>query len=97
VALAMATGARARFGTDLAVAITGVAGPEGGTPEKPVGLIHVALADAQGARARELRFVFDRERNRRVAAQVALDWVRRHLLGEPLEERLLGTAERPRS
>jgi len=85
VARAMAEGARARFGVDYAVATTGVAGPGGGTPEKPVGLVYVSLAEAAGTETRELQFAFDRERNRRVAAQVALDWVRRRLLGEPLD------------
>jgi nicotinamide-nucleotide amidase len=97
VARAMAEGARARFGTDYAVATTGIAGPTGGTKEKPVGLMYVALADASGTESRELFFAFDRERNRRLAAQVAMDWVRRRLLGEPLDLPRLGTAERPRA
>jgi nicotinamide-nucleotide amidase len=97
VARAMAEGARARFAADLAVATTGIAGPGGGTPEKPVGLVHVALAHEGGCEARELLFAFDRERNRRVTAQVALDWVRRTLLGEPLDLPRLGTVERKRS
>lgn len=95
VAKAMAEGARSRFGTDFAVATTGIAGPTGGTKEKPVGLMFVALADAAGSEARELFFAFDRERNRRLAAQVAMDWVRRRLVGEPLELPRLGTAPRP--
>jgi nicotinamide-nucleotide amidase len=94
VARAMAEGARGRFGTDFAVAVTGIAGPSGGTPEKPVGLVHVALADASGTESRELLFAFDRERNRRLAAQVAMDWVRRRLLGEPLDLPRLGTTPR---
>lgn len=97
VARAMAEGARARFGADFAVATTGIAGPTGGTPEKPVGLIFVALADASGVEARELFFAFDRERNRQLTAQVALDWVRRRVLGEPLDLPRLGTAPRPRT
>jgi nicotinamide-nucleotide amidase len=94
VARAMAEGARARFGTDFAVATTGIAGPTGGSEEKPVGLMFVALADAAGVEARELFFAFDRERNRQLAAQVAMDWVRRRLLGEPLDLPRLGTAPR---
>jgi len=93
VARAMAEGARARFGADYAVATTGIAGPGGGTPEKPVGLTYVSLAEAEGTETRELQFAFDRERNRRVAAQVALDWVRRRLLGEPLDLPRLGRVE----
>jgi nicotinamide-nucleotide amidase len=94
VARAMAEGARARFGADYAVAVTGIAGPTGGTQEKPVGLVYLALADATGTESRELFFAFDRERNRRLAAQVAMDWVRRRLLGEPLDLPRLGTALR---
>ena len=85
VARAMAEGARARFGADYAVATTGIAGPAGGSADKPVGLLVVALATAEGTESRELFFAFDRERNRRLGAQVALDWVRRHLLGEALD------------
>jgi nicotinamide-nucleotide amidase len=95
VARAMAEGARARFGVDYAVSTTGIAGPTGGTAEKPVGLMVVALADASGTESRELFFAFDRERNRRLAAQVAMDWVRRRLLGEPLDLPRLGTAPMP--
>jgi nicotinamide-nucleotide amidase len=82
VARAMAEGARSRFGADLAVSTTGIAGPDGGTPEKPVGLVFIGFADAQGSEAHEFLFPFDRERHRLVTSQVALDWVRRALLGE---------------
>ena len=94
VARAMAEGARARFGTDLAVATTGIAGPTGGSPSKPVGLIYVALASAEGSQVRELQLAFDRERNRRLTAQIAIDWVRRHLLGAPLDIPRLGRVEK---
>jgi len=94
VARAMAEGARARFGTDLAVATTGIAGPTGGTAEKPVGLIYVALASAAGSQVRELQLAFDRERNRRLTAQIAIDWIRRHLLGASLDLPRLGRVER---
>ena len=93
-ARAMAEGARARFGTDLAVATTGIAGPTGGSANKPVGLIYVALASAEGSQVRELQLAFDRERNRRLTAQIAIDWVRRHLLGAPLDVPRLGRVEK---
>jgi nicotinamide-nucleotide amidase len=83
-ARAMAEGARARFGSDLAVATTGISGPDGGTPTKPVGSLHVALARAEGTHAAGFVFPLDRARHRQLAARVALDWVRRSLLGEEL-------------
>jgi len=85
VARAMAEGARSRFGADLAVSTTGISGPGGGSEEKPVGLVHVALADAAGTHAEAFVFPLDRERHRVLTAQVALDWVRRRLLDAPLE------------
>jgi nicotinamide-nucleotide amidase len=93
-ARAMAEGVRTRFATDLGVATTGISGPTGGTPEKPVGLVYVALATAKGSEVRELRLAFDRERNRRLTAQIAIDWVRRHLLGAPLDLPRLGRVEK---
>ena len=83
VARAMAEGARRRFGADLAVSTTGISGPDGGTPEKPVGLVFVGFASADANEALELFLPLDRERHRALTAQVALDRVRRHLLGEP--------------
>jgi len=81
VACAMAEGARERFGADLGVATTGIAGPTGGSAEKPVGLVFVALARAGVTKAQEFLFPFDRARHRMVTAQACLDWVRRTLLG----------------
>ncbi|HTS11465.1 MAG TPA: competence/damage-inducible protein A [Candidatus Limnocylindrales bacterium] len=78
VALALADGIRKRGGSTLGVGITGIAGPTGGTPEKPVGLVHIALADQQGPREKAFRFPGDRERIRQYATQTALDMVRRH-------------------
>jgi nicotinamide-nucleotide amidase len=85
VARAMAEGARARFGADLAVATTGISGPGGGSEAKPVGLVHIALADAAGTHSDHFVFPLDRTRHRQLTAQVALDWIRRRLLGVPLE------------
>ncbi|HEV2386157.1 MAG TPA: competence/damage-inducible protein A [Candidatus Acidoferrales bacterium] len=79
VALAMAEGVRRSADATLGVGITGIAGPGGGTPEKPVGTVHVSLADATSGRERGLRLGGDRERIRQMASQIALDMVRRHL------------------
>jgi competence/damage-inducible protein CinA-like protein len=84
VARAMADGARTRFGADVAVATTGISGPGGGTAEKPVGLVYVALAADAGAHAESFVFPLDRTRHRQLTAQLALDWVRRSLLGVEL-------------
>jgi nicotinamide-nucleotide amidase len=82
VALAMAEGARERFGADLAVSTTGIAGPGGGSDEKPVGLVWVGFSDGDERAAQMFEFPLDRSRHRMATAQVALDWVRRSLLGE---------------
>lgn len=84
VARAMAEGVRARFGATWGVATTGISGPGGGSAEKPVGLVHLALAGPSGTHADHFVFPLDRERHRRLVAQAALDWVRRAELGEPL-------------
>jgi nicotinamide-nucleotide amidase len=83
VCRAMADGARARAGTDVGLALTGIAGPSGGTPEKPVGLVYMALSGAAGDRVRRAVFPGDRERIRAQAAQGALEMLRRGLLGLP--------------
>ncbi|MDX1650151.1 MAG: nicotinamide-nucleotide amidohydrolase family protein, partial [Myxococcota bacterium] len=82
VAVAMAEGARRRLGADLAVSTTGISGPGGGTPEKPVGTVWVGFASEEGATAQEFLFPFERPRHRMVTTQVGLDWVRRTLAGE---------------
>lgn len=84
VAEAMATGMVGRAGTDFALAITGVAGPGGGTPDKPVGMVVVAAAwnrsESLETRVRTYRFVGGREMVRFQASQAALDMVRRWML-----------------
>jgi nicotinamide-nucleotide amidase len=82
---AMAEGVRRRFGADIGVATTGISGPDGGSDEKPVGLVHLALARDGETHAEHFVFPLDRTRHRQLTAQVALDWVRRSLLGVVLE------------
>lgn len=80
VARAMAEGAREAAGSDLALSVTGIAGPDGGTPEKPVGTVYIALADAGSCRVERLNFQGDRGRVRSITCFTALDWLRRYLL-----------------
>lgn len=80
----MAAGARATFGADLAVSTTGVAGPDGGTPEKPVGFVCFGLATADGVRTAAHQLWGTRDWVKLLASQVALDMVRRAALGLPL-------------
>lgn len=79
VAEALATGAQARLGAKVGVSTTGIAGPGGGTAEKPVGLVYLGLAGPWGVLSKELRLVGDRERIRSISASAALDWLRRAL------------------
>lgn len=77
---AMARGARERARADIGVAVTGIAGPEGGTPAKPVGTVFVGLADARGVLVEHHRFDRDREGNKALSATHALDLLRRRCL-----------------
>jgi nicotinamide-nucleotide amidase len=81
VALAMAAGARRALGAEVAVATTGVAGPGGGTPDKPVGTIFIAVDAPAGARFVHHRLTTEREINVALASMLALDLVRRALAG----------------
>jgi nicotinamide-nucleotide amidase len=83
VAAALAAGAAGAAGADVGVGITGIAGPEGGTAEKPVGLVFVAIQGAAGTRVKRNLFPGGRERVRVQATQVALEMLRRGLLGLP--------------
>ena len=76
---AMAAGARRRASATYAIAITGIAGPDGGTEAKPVGTVWVAIADADGTFALHRRFLGDRARIRVFTTQMALDLLRRKL------------------
>ena len=80
VAIAMAEGIRMRAATNVGIGVTGIAGPGGGTPQKPVGTVAVAAAAADLVRSRLFRFIGDREHVKFQASQAALDMVRRMLL-----------------
>ena len=72
VAVEMAAGARRKFGADFAVAVTGIAGPSGGTKSKPVGTVFIALADGGNTVVERKLNAFDRERFKRATANQAL-------------------------
>jgi len=82
VAKAMAEGVRRIGKTDIGVGITGIAGPTGGTAEKPVGLTYIALSYEGGTKGEKFLFGGDRQMNRWRAATAVLDMVRRHFLGK---------------
>jgi nicotinamide-nucleotide amidase len=88
VAEQMAIGAARRAGVEVGAGITGIAGPEGGTAEKPVGLVFLAVAGPAGHAVRKLRFTGSRAAIRERSAQSALDLVRRHVAGLPTEATL---------
>lgn len=83
VAKAMAEGTRRRLGVDVAVAVTGVAGPDGGTADKPVGLTYVAIADGDGSDVRRHVWDSDRSGNKRLSAAAALDFVLERIGSRP--------------
>jgi nicotinamide-nucleotide amidase len=78
---AMAAGARRRTGSTYALAVTGVAGPGGGSESKPVGSVYIAIADDAGAHTEHRRFLGDRQRIRLFTVQMALDLLRRRIAG----------------
>jgi nicotinamide-nucleotide amidase len=80
VASQMAEGVRRLTGADLGLAITGIAGPTGGTTRKPVGLVYLALADGTRTRTKRCQCFGDRPAIKSQAAHTALDWLRRYLL-----------------
>jgi PncC family amidohydrolase len=81
-ALEMARGARERLGADLGIATTGIAGPTGGTPEKPVGLVYVALSAADAERCERHVWHGDRMANNQQSAEAVLRLVRSYVQGQ---------------
>lgn len=78
---AMARGVCRAAGSDLGLAVTGIAGPDGGSPEKPVGTVFIALATQDGCRSERFQFHGSRDEVRIITAWTALDWLRRYLSG----------------
>jgi PncC family amidohydrolase len=91
VAMAMATGGRQRTGADLAAAVTGIAGPDGGSPSKPVGLTYVAVADDVGVAVKRHVWTGDRTANKIASARAALE-----LLLERIDAAEAADADGPR-
>jgi nicotinamide-nucleotide amidase len=82
----MAAGARKRVGADLAIATSGIAGPDGGTPDKPVGTVCIALDSEDVKTSRRYQMRGTRDWIKLLASQVALDWMRRYALNLSIEE-----------
>lgn len=79
----MAVGVKTKMGTDLGLAVTGIAGPDGGSREKPVGTVHIGLAGEKGIFSHKYRFWGTRLQIKQNTAMMALDWLRRYLNGNP--------------
>lgn len=82
----LAANVRAKFDADFAISVSGIAGPGGATPEKPVGTVWIAVADRNSVRARLFRFGNDRQRNIQMSAQAGLAMLRRLIEGLPEAE-----------
>jgi nicotinamide-nucleotide amidase len=86
VAMQMAEGVKSTSGTDIGLATTGIMGPTGATPDKPVGLVYIGYCDEKVCTAKKFNFGDDRLLNKQRTAQAALDLVRRQLLGISLDD-----------
>jgi PncC family amidohydrolase len=80
VAEEMAQGGRKILGVDICLSDTGIAGPSGATPEKPVGLFYIGLSHKGGTFSQKHNFHGDREQNKQSAAEAALSWLKEYLL-----------------
>jgi nicotinamide-nucleotide amidase len=78
----MAENVKEKFKSDYGISVTGIAGPTGGTEEKPVGLVYIGLAQKKGVKVKEFHFGNDRKRNKLRTSQVALNWLRLSLLND---------------
>ena len=86
VALQMANGVKSISGTDIGVAVTGIMGPAGATPGKPVGLVYIGICNDNFATVKKYVFGEDRILNKQRTAQAALELIRRMMLGIPLDD-----------
>jgi len=82
VAIAMARGCRTQLGSDIGVSVTGIAGPSGGTPDKPVGLVFIAVSSSKGERCSREEYTGDRRAIRTQSATRALQMAIEHLKNE---------------
>lgn len=82
-AMAMAVGGRERTGADLSASVTGIAGPDGGSPQKPVGLTYVAVADGRGTEVRRHLWPGSRSENKRASAEALLDLILERIDASP--------------
>ena len=82
----MAAGVRKRLGASVSVATSGIAGPDGGTPDKPVGTVCIALSADDQSFTRRYQFRGTRDWIKLITSQVALDWLRRYALGLPIAD-----------
>ena len=78
----MAQGVQSLFKSDLGISISGIAGPTGGSPEKPVGLIYIGLSSEKEVTIKKFNFFRDRDSNKRISSQVALNMIRLALKNE---------------
>lgn len=79
----MAEGVRKRFQSHLALAVTGIAGPDGGTEDKPVGTVHIGLSVTNNTFSGKYRFKGTREQIKQESSEMALDWIKRYLNNDP--------------
>jgi len=86
VARQMSAGVKSTAGADIGLAITGIMGPGGATAGKPVGLVYIGVCDDNVCTAKEFKFGEERILNKQRTAQAALDMLRKHLLGIPIDD-----------
>ncbi|MEE2918553.1 MAG: CinA family protein, partial [Candidatus Neomarinimicrobiota bacterium] len=79
-AAAMAVNVSKKFSADYGISITGLAGPTGGSPDKPIGLVYIGLANGENLAVKKFRFGENRKRNKLRISQAGLDWLRKSLL-----------------